>query len=151
MIPWEPNIYESKKILLDCDIEGSEQLVETLFVKGQAFQYVTLFQEVFYWRKANHIHSWFVENCQDGIDECQLSEVTKEQLETLVESCKKVVSAKNTKTRKEVLPTAGGFFFGGTDYDEYYYEICQEIINQFETIIENINFDEEIVFYQSSW
>ena len=28
---------------------------------------------VAYWRKANAIHSWFVENCQDGVDECQYS------------------------------------------------------------------------------
>jgi hypothetical protein len=26
---------------------------------------------VAYWRKANAIHSWFVQNVQDGVDECQ--------------------------------------------------------------------------------
>jgi len=28
-------------------------------------------EEVGYWRKANQIHNWFVENVQNGIDECQ--------------------------------------------------------------------------------
>ena len=28
-------------------------------------------EEAGYWRKSNHIHRWFVENLQDGIDDCQ--------------------------------------------------------------------------------
>jgi hypothetical protein len=28
-------------------------------------------EDVAYWRKANAIHKWFVDNCQDGVDECQ--------------------------------------------------------------------------------
>ena len=31
--------------------------------------YVTI--GVGYWRKANQIHKWFVDNCQNGRDECQ--------------------------------------------------------------------------------
>ena len=27
-------------------------------------------EELGYWRKANQIHRWFVENVQDGVDNC---------------------------------------------------------------------------------
>ena len=37
-------------------------------------------EEVGYWRKANQIHKWFVDNVQDGVDDCGEYKVTKEQL-----------------------------------------------------------------------
>ena len=44
-----------------------------------------------YWRKANHIHNWFVENVQDGVDECQRSYVTTEQIQELVSICEQIM------------------------------------------------------------
>ena len=38
---------------------------------------------VLYWRKANAIHGWFVENCGGGVDECQRIYVSREELITL--------------------------------------------------------------------
>lgn len=46
-----------------------------------------------YWRKANHIHNWFVENVQDGVDECQESFVSREQLRDLRKLCKRVLKS----------------------------------------------------------
>ena len=37
-----------------------------------------------YWRKANHIHKWFVDNCGDGVDECQDMRVSKEDIESML-------------------------------------------------------------------
>jgi len=48
-----------------------------------------------YWRKANHIHRWFVDNCQDGIDECQLSEVTRKDLNELLNKCNDILNKAN--------------------------------------------------------
>jgi hypothetical protein len=45
---------------------------------------------VAYWRKANAIHKWFVDNVQDGKDDCQTSYAPKEKLEELLSICKKV-------------------------------------------------------------
>jgi hypothetical protein len=36
-----------------------------------------------YWRKAHDVHSWFVRNVQGGVDECQPTRVSREQLEQL--------------------------------------------------------------------
>jgi len=35
-------------------------------------------EEVGYWRKANHIHKWFVDNVQNGVDECLTYQVSIE-------------------------------------------------------------------------
>ena len=73
-----------------------------------------------YWRKANAIHNWFVEKCQNGIDECQETRIAREQLKKLVATCKAVLADKS-KAHK-LLPCASGFFFGNTNYDEFYFE-----------------------------
>ncbi len=55
----------------------------------------------------------------------------------------------NTELAEELLPTQSGFFFGGTDYDEYYMD---DIDNTIE-IIENLQKEEDLgdIYYRSSW
>lgn len=76
--------------------------------------------EAAYWRKANAIHKWFVDNVQDGVDDCGNYEVSREQLQELIDLIEKVLADRGTA--KDALPTASGFFFGNTDYDDWYYE-----------------------------
>ena len=73
-----------------------------------------------YWRKSNMIHHWFVNNLAEGVDECQPIYVRREDLEQLKETCIEVIA--NPESAEELLPTGSGFFFGSTDYDEYYLE-----------------------------
>lgn len=46
--------------------------------------------EVAYWRKSNMIHKWFVENVQEGDDDCGYYEVSKEKLLELIHKCENV-------------------------------------------------------------
>ena len=46
---------------------------------------------VLYWRKANAIHKWFVDNVQNGDDDCGDYEVYWEQLMELKGICKRIV------------------------------------------------------------
>ena len=48
---------------------------------------------VAYWRKANAIHKWFVDNVQNGVDNCQRSWVSIDQLNELLSVCHEVVKA----------------------------------------------------------
>jgi hypothetical protein len=104
--------------------------------------------EVGYWRKANAIHKWFVDNCQDGVDDCRKAYVSAGALVMLCDICKSVLS--NHSLAEELLPCESGFFFGSTDYDEYYYGYLEYTVELIETILEEYG-DEQMFSYQSSW
>ena len=53
---------------------------------------VTFSEMVGYWRKANHIHKWFVDNVQDGEDDCKEYCVSIEQLHKLRDICFDILS-----------------------------------------------------------
>ena len=75
--------------------------------------------EVGYWRKANAIHKWFVDNIQSGEDNCGEYYVNKVDLESLRNLCLQIKD--DPDKAQELLPTRGGFFFGDIAYDEYYF------------------------------
>ena len=167
--------YEHRKVTgtIDIQIEGKPVDIE--------FKKVSYIEErAAYWRKANQIHNWFVQNVQGGVDECQPSDVSIEQLRELVEICKKVKAiaklqtgqiangetmtetgwqknlqegsvVTNAEEIEELLPTQGGFFFGGTEYDEWYMRDIDSTIEQLEPYItdEKYKFDE--FEYRASW
>ncbi len=105
--------------------------------------------EAGYWRKANAIHKWFIDNVQDGDDDCREYFVTTEQLEKLLELVNEVL--RNRDKAAELLPTASGFFFGGLSYDEGYFDD----LLQTKAIIENILSIDDLpkydFYYSSSW
>lgn len=101
-----------------------------------------------YWRKANQIHAWFVQNVQGGEDNCREYWVSKEKLRELYNLCRKV--ARNHKLAPELLPTQSGFFFGSTDYDEYYFDDIQQTIDILKPILRDTD-DIGDYYYTSSW
>lgn len=56
---------------------------------------VEITEQVCYLRKANQIHRWFVDNVQDGEDNCQESYVEENKLKELYNICKKIVEKLN--------------------------------------------------------
>ena len=111
-------------------------------------------ESVGYWRKANQIHRWFVMNVQEGVDNCGEYWVSKEQFEKLLVDCKAVRD--NKALAAEVLPTQPGFFFGGTDYDEYYDGEINDTIEIVENVLKEMAEDKESkaytsYYYSSSW
>lgn len=104
-------------------------------------------EKVGYWRKANAIHRWFVENVQDGVDDCRSYNVSREQLEELLWLCKNVRDGKIDPEGS--LPTQGGSFFGDTDYGEGYMTDIDDTIELLEKVLaEN---DEDALFQYTSW
>lgn len=105
---------------------------------------------VMYWRKANAIHQWFVDNCGEGVDECQTIYVPREKLVELLELCKKVAS--QPATAETTLPTQSGFFFGNTEYNDWYFEDIKDTIVGLERVLANVPDDYHWNFiYQASW
>jgi hypothetical protein len=134
-------------------------------------------EEVAYWRKANAIHRWFVENVQDDNDDCRTYRVSREQLSKLRDDCREVLAAstlidgkiknghryengntvpileegktiKDASVAKELLPTQSGFFFGSTDYDKYYYDDLVYTRDVLDKLLAEPGDDFE---YHSSW
>lgn len=202
------------------DKEGNEQTIEP-----DRYGSVEVSKTIAYWRKANQIHNWFIENCGDGEDDCRPIPVGIDQLKELLQLCKEVrekakmgigliqifsgCSNLNDTYRKatpiydengsiaalttddeivegdllmigdffvvetgnlekesngktifykitgtgeyrayvfgetitnaeeiaDLLPTTEGFFFGSTDYDEYYLDDINNTIEQLDNII----------------
>ena len=104
-------------------------------------------EEVGYWRKANQIHNWFVTNVQNGTDDCASYWVSREKLEELLDLCRKI--SEDNSLAESLLPSASGFFFGGTEYDDWYFDNINSTIE----IIEDCLSDEgaDSFEYSSSW
>lgn len=115
----------------------------------KSWGYETIFQNVAYWRKANQIHRWFVENVQNGVDDCGMYEVSKRKLEELLETCEIVL--KHHDMAEKLLPSQEGFFFGTYDYDDWYYENVRDTTTALKKVLSETDFDNWIVFYTSSW
>lgn len=104
--------------------------------------------QVAYWRKANQIHKWFVDNVQDGEDNCREYSVDREQLQKLLDTCHKVKA--DASLADEYLPPSEGFFFGSNAIDEWYW---QDIDSTIEMLTDTLaHTPEDYGFtYQSSW
>lgn len=119
------------------------------------------------WRKVNWIHKWFVDNVQDGNDDCEEYEVSSELLDKLDSTCRTILDkfckVKNGKDRtalidyiNDKLPPQSGPFFGSTDpkdKDEldYYRDSLYDtlgIIKRAKSYIEKFG---AYIYYQSSW
>jgi hypothetical protein len=100
-----------------------------------------------YWRKANQIHNWFVANIQQGIDNCREYYVSQNQLKQLLDICEKSLKERNPN----LLPPTEGFFFGGTDIDQYYWKDIKDTIEQLNRILVLPDVNELVFSYQSSW
>jgi hypothetical protein len=110
-------------------------------------QYVTA--EAAYWRKANAVHDWFVKNVQDGKDDCGYYDVDREQLEELANICDQVLQ--DPEQASELLPTASGFFFGSTNYDEWYRRNVEYTRDRLRDILGREELNGWDFQYHSSW
>jgi hypothetical protein len=100
-----------------------------------------------YWRKANQIHKWFVDNVQDGNDNCGEYYVSHSQLQELLTTCRQALFKKDPSE----LPPQAGFFFGGTDIDEYYWGDIKNTIRQLDRLVKLPDFENLSFYYSSSW
>lgn len=108
----------------------------------------TITEQLLSWRKANAIHNWFVQHVQDGEDDCKDYEVTIDDIKQLLKTCKTIKD--NPESAKDLLPTTSGFFFGDTDYNEYYFQEIDKTIIALKNIVKN-HCSNYSYRYSSSW
>jgi CRISPR/Cas system-associated endoribonuclease Cas2 len=141
--------------------KGIDELNEVVKVRGEYLNWYSIFEQVGYLRKANAIHHFFVQECQNGVDECQLSIVKKTHLKDLLKRCKRAMSLKDIYLNDGIikdgegietfLPTTSGFFFGGTEFNEWYFNDVEETIDLITKVLKETDFKTQIIFYRSSW
>lgn len=99
-------------------------------------------REIGYFRKVNFLVAFFEKKGFDTPKQAPL-EISLEDAEELLNLCEQVLE--DHSKAKELLPTCEGFFFGDTDYDEYYFSDVEEVrdylknelIPHFQTLDEN--------------
>lgn len=123
------------------DALGAQDLID------EEWSGMTVSLPIGYWRKANQIHAWIVDNCANGIDECQRIYISKDKAQELVDICKAVI--KNPSRANELLAPRSGFFFGSTDIDEWYLNDLKRTIDIFTKALKSPDIDG--VTYQASW
>lgn len=100
--------------------------------------------EVCYWRKFNALHKYFNEHFNEHYnDNCVDMYMSIDDIKELLALVKKIKgeiktdedgNITNPKVCEE-LPTEEGFFFGSTEYDEYYVSQLDNTIRQLEEVI----------------
>lgn len=110
-------------------------------------KYVVL--ELMYWRKANAIHKWFVDNVQEGEDDCKEYYVTVDDLKQLLSVIYTVLQ--NRSLAEKLLPPQSGFFFGSTKLDEWYWKDLEHTRDMINELLSSPDIDELDIYYQSSW
>jgi hypothetical protein len=102
---------------------------------------------VAYWRKSNQIHKWFVDNVQNGEDNCGEYYVSIDKLKELLTTCQQALFSKDPS----LLPPQAGFFFGSYDIDEWYWNGIKDTIKQLKRILEMSDLSKVSFYYSSSW
>jgi len=126
------------------------ELVDTNNLQNEESKSVTIEFESMYWRKANAIHGWFVENIQNGEDNCEKYSVLPEMLHELVQDCKEVLN--NPGKAEELLPVKEGFFFGSYAYDDWYFNYVRYTAERLSQLLKVVENDPSVwLTYQSSW
>lgn len=148
-------------------------------IKPDRIVYVV--EQVGYWRKFNALHSWFVQNCGNGVDDCKEMYVEEQKMIELLEILNKVKSLldksktviKQLETYggekydhevyecenevKELLSPRQGFFFGSYDIDKWYKSDVESTIVLLEELLkENEESKKHGIhsgdfYYEASW
>lgn len=99
-----------------------------------------------YFRKVNSIYAYFADRLEN-----EMCVVAKSDIIDIMNKAIQVLSEHDEEASKDLLPTQGGFFFGSTDYDDWYYQDMITILNEFGKLLKDWTDDNDIVFVYMSW
>ena len=149
-------------------VEKSQALIDALTAIGfedapieHQYNHMTYVFPIITWRKANAIHKFFVDEVQDGNDNCERHYVSRETLQELLDRITTILDIKTPVAREmkaeELLPTdKEGCFFGTEEYDDWYYKDLEDTKKTLEKVFEYEENAEagkcfDNFYYQSSW
>jgi hypothetical protein len=134
---------------------------------------------VIYWRKANQVHLWFVNNVQKGVDDCDYYPLEDDKLAELGLLAQRVLDSitlvdamvvngqsmvdgewkdnlepgqviQDSGLAEELLPPGEGFFFGGTGFDHWYKKDLEHTVASIGYVLKH-RVEYSSFGYRSSW
>ena len=99
-----------------------------------------------YFRKVNFIYEYFRNLL---VDEC--CKVSKNDIKALIDTCEDVLKHKGDEDyAKLYLPTTSGFFFGSTEYNDWYWVDVKNCLTQMKKLHKSMD-DDDFVVWIFSW
>lgn len=143
----------AKKYYSEFDPDSASRIQSILEASGLSHisdtSSVSVSISVMYWRKANQIHKWFVDNVQNGVDDCGQYFVSSDSLKELRDLCNNVLA--NPDEALNLLPPSSGFFFGSALIDDWYFDQLKYTVSRLDELF-SLDLPEYLSFYyQSSW
>jgi hypothetical protein len=128
-------------------------------IKPERISYII--EQVGYWRKFNALHGYIVDTFASGEDNCQQIYLDNYSLIQILDTLKRAKDILDSDASDEeksdklsdVFPTAEGFFFGSTDYEDYYAENVAYTISLLTDLLDECEESEDdcSFYYQASW
>lgn len=144
--------FYGRKFLWKAEDQPKQAAIAAMFPETRGAEITKIEAEFKYWRKANQIHHFFVTHAQNGVDECQETEIDPKLLYQLRDTCAAVLASPDQA--HVLLPRSSGFFFGATEYDDWYFDQVKETHNWLNDFLLKEAF--EVLkgwefYYRSSW
>jgi hypothetical protein len=99
-----------------------------------------------YFRKVNFVYAFF---SNEMVNESCI--VDKTRIGQLKDACEDVLAHKgNVRYAQRVLPTQGGFFFGSTEYDDWYWHDVKDCLTKIKRLYKSME-EGEFVLWDFSW
>ena len=104
-----------------------------------------------YWRKANQVHQWFVDNCAEGEDDCKPVFVSADKLRELRATTEHLLANRTDEEALKLLAPSQGFFFGTYEIDEWYWADLERTVKILDKAIRLAEDEDCSIYYQASW
>jgi hypothetical protein len=127
-----------RRQLKECEVKKVEYWVNEIlasFVNG----------EDMYYRKVNFLYAYFA----DRLDNEQCI-VTLADCKKIIKYAETILETRDTDLAAKLLPTQSGFFFGSTEYNDYYFDDVRDVLEQFSEYIDDWT-DDTIGWVYFSW
>ena len=165
---WEHQKPEEKHTIT---IEGPKKDL----IKTERISHVE--EDIMYWRKANAIHQFLLDGREDN---CEEVGVPTRRIKELYDICERIIKEcpledgvvnngqvlingqwvpstemgkimTNQELAAKLLPTTSGFFFGSTDYDQWYYDDIVRTHKVLGELMQEPKWDYADYVYNASW
>ena len=91
-----------------------------------------------YFRKVNFLVRYFSDKYD--LENCRPVEITVDDIKELIERCHNVLQ--DHSSAPQLLPTCSGFFFGNTEYNDFYFEDVYKVLCFCKAFIEEYDEDD---------